>query len=56
MAGLEEAIDVVTARSGTHFDPAIVAAIRVDPAGLFEGLDEAPSTSSWNWLRWSGRG
>ena len=42
VAGLEQAVDVVTARSGTHFDPAIVAAIRMDPAALFEGLDDPP--------------
>jgi HD-GYP domain-containing protein (c-di-GMP phosphodiesterase class II) len=39
-AGVEQAIDVVTARSGTHFDPEVVAALRHDPAALFEGLDE----------------
>ncbi len=30
----------MTGRSGTHFDPEIVAALRTDPAGLFAGLDE----------------
>jgi HD-GYP domain-containing protein (c-di-GMP phosphodiesterase class II) len=39
-AGVEEAVDVLTARSGTHFDPAVVAAVRTDPTGLFAGLDE----------------
>ena len=48
-AGLEEAVDVVTARSGTHFDPAIVAAIRVDPAALFGDSTTPQSTSSWSW-------
>lgn len=38
-SGLADAVDVVTARSGTHFDPQVVAAIRVDPAGLFSGVD-----------------
>jgi HD-GYP domain-containing protein (c-di-GMP phosphodiesterase class II) len=39
-SGIDEAVDVVTARSGTHFDPEIVAAIRRDPGALFAGLDE----------------
>ena len=32
-AGVDEAVEVVTGRSGTHFDPTIVAAMRTDPAG-----------------------
>jgi HD-GYP domain-containing protein (c-di-GMP phosphodiesterase class II) len=39
-AGVEQAVEVVRARSGTHFDPEIVAALRRDPEALFEGLDE----------------
>ena len=39
-AGVAEAVEVITGRSGTHFDPTIVAALRTDPAGLFADLDE----------------
>ena len=39
-AGVDEAVEMVRARSGTHFDPAIAAAVEPDPEALFEGLDE----------------
>jgi HD-GYP domain-containing protein (c-di-GMP phosphodiesterase class II) len=39
LGGLDQALDMVQARSGTHFDPAIVAAVRTDPSGLFDGID-----------------
>lgn len=39
-AGVDEALDVVRSRSGTHFDPEIVAALQTDPETLFEGVDE----------------
>jgi HD-GYP domain-containing protein (c-di-GMP phosphodiesterase class II) len=39
-AGVDEAVDVVSGRSGTHFDPTIVDAVCTDPTGLFAGLDE----------------
>lgn len=38
-AGIDEAMAVVTARSGTHFDPQVVAAVRRDPRSLFAGLE-----------------
>ncbi len=38
-AGIDEAVAVVTARSGTHFDPQVVAAVRSDPRSLFAGLE-----------------
>src|SRR4051794_10638898 len=38
-AGIDEAVAVVTARSGTHFDPQVVAAVRSDPRALFAGLE-----------------
>ncbi len=31
---------MVRARSGTHFDPAIAAAVCTDPEALFDGIDE----------------
>jgi HD-GYP domain-containing protein (c-di-GMP phosphodiesterase class II) len=37
-AGIDEAVAVVTARSGTHFDPEIVDAVRRDPRPLFMNL------------------
>ena len=43
-AGVQQAVDVAMARSGTQFDPQVVAAIRTDPESLFAGLDEASST------------
>lgn len=38
-AGVDDAVAVVTARSGAHFDPEIVAALRSAPEALFAGLD-----------------
>ena len=37
-AGVEGAVEVVLSRSGTHFDPEIVAAVSSDPESLFEGI------------------
>ncbi len=37
--GVEQAVEMVRSRSGTHFDPEIAAAVASDPEGLFEGLD-----------------
>ena len=37
-AGVDQAVEMVRSRSGTHFDPAIAAAVESDPEGLFEGL------------------
>jgi HD-GYP domain-containing protein (c-di-GMP phosphodiesterase class II) len=39
-AGVEQALEMVRSRSGTHFDPEIAASVEVDPQGLFEGLDD----------------
>lgn len=39
-AGVEQAMSVVKARSGTHFDPDVVAALQLDPQALFDGLDD----------------
>jgi HD-GYP domain-containing protein (c-di-GMP phosphodiesterase class II) len=39
-AGMEAALDVVRARSGTHFDPDITELVATDPDSLFEGLDK----------------
>jgi HD-GYP domain-containing protein (c-di-GMP phosphodiesterase class II) len=39
LGGLDQAVEMVQARSGTHFDPAIVAAVCTDPDTLFEGVD-----------------
>jgi HD-GYP domain-containing protein (c-di-GMP phosphodiesterase class II) len=39
-AGVEEAVDVVRGRSGTHFDPEIVAAVARDPESLFADIGE----------------
>jgi len=38
--GVDAAVEMVQARSGSHFDPSIAAAASVDPAALFDGLDE----------------
>jgi HD-GYP domain-containing protein (c-di-GMP phosphodiesterase class II) len=38
-AGMEAALDVVRARSGTHFDPGIAELVSTDPEALFEGID-----------------
>jgi len=39
-AGVEAAVGMVRARSGTHFDPEIAAAVEHTPNALFEGLDD----------------
>jgi len=39
-AGVEQAVEMVRSRSGTHFDPAIAAAVEPDPEALFAGLDD----------------
>jgi HD-GYP domain-containing protein (c-di-GMP phosphodiesterase class II) len=39
-AAVDEAVAVVTARSGTHFDPEVVVAVRSAPQELFAGLDD----------------
>jgi HD-GYP domain-containing protein (c-di-GMP phosphodiesterase class II) len=39
IAGVDEAVDVVRSRRGTHFDPRIVAAVCTDPETLFAGID-----------------
>ena len=39
-AGVEQAVEMVRSRSGTHFDPEIAAAVEPDPEALFEGLDD----------------
>jgi HD-GYP domain-containing protein (c-di-GMP phosphodiesterase class II)/DNA-binding CsgD family transcriptional regulator len=38
-AGTAEAVEVIGARSGTHFDPRIVAAFTHDPESIFRGID-----------------
>ena len=38
--GIEAAVDVVRARSGTHFDPEIAELVSADPDPLFENLDQ----------------
>jgi HD-GYP domain-containing protein (c-di-GMP phosphodiesterase class II) len=38
--GVAAAVEMVRARSGTHFDPEIAAAMEPDPEALFEGLDD----------------
>ena len=40
IGGVDDAVDMVRARSGTHFDPDVVAAVCSDPAGLFDGIDD----------------
>jgi len=40
--GTTEALEVIRARSGTHFDPAVVAALSTDPDAMFRGIDERP--------------
>ena len=39
-SGVEAASEMVRSRSGTHFDPEIAAAARVEPAALFEGIQD----------------
>ena len=38
MAGIDAAVDVVRARTGTQFDPEIVQAVTVHPEQLFDGV------------------
>lgn len=38
--GVEQALDVVRSRSGTHFDPQLVDALRLDPEAVFSGLTD----------------
>jgi len=38
-AGVQQAVEVVRARSGTHFDPEVVDAVQRDPEALFVGID-----------------
>ena len=38
-AGIDGAVAVVTARSGTHFDPGMVDVVRRDPQSLFMNLE-----------------
>jgi HD-GYP domain-containing protein (c-di-GMP phosphodiesterase class II) len=37
-AGIDQAVEMVRARSGTHFDPEVAAAVDRDPASLFDGI------------------
>jgi HD-GYP domain-containing protein (c-di-GMP phosphodiesterase class II) len=39
LGGLDQAVDMVQARSGTHFDPTIAAAACTEPDALFDGID-----------------
>jgi HD-GYP domain-containing protein (c-di-GMP phosphodiesterase class II) len=38
--GTERAVEMVRARSGTHFDPAIAEAVQRDPQALFDRIDD----------------
>jgi HD-GYP domain-containing protein (c-di-GMP phosphodiesterase class II) len=38
--GLEDAVEVIRRRSGTHFDPEVVDALTKDPTTLFAGIAE----------------
>jgi HD-GYP domain-containing protein (c-di-GMP phosphodiesterase class II) len=40
MGGVDQAVEVVRSRSGSHFDPQIVAALEQEPQTLFEGITE----------------
>ncbi len=40
VGGVDQAVEMVRSRNGTHFDPAIVDAVCVDPGGLFDGIDD----------------
>ncbi len=40
IGGIEPVLDMVRSRSGTHFDPEIVAAVCADPVGLFDEIDD----------------
>jgi HD-GYP domain-containing protein (c-di-GMP phosphodiesterase class II) len=39
LGGLDQAVAMVQARSGTHFDPSVAAAACTDPDALFDGID-----------------
>ncbi len=39
LGGVDDAVEMVRARSGTHFDPAIADAVCTDPEALFDGID-----------------
>ena len=39
-AGVDVAVDMVRARSGTHFDPEIAKVAATDPASLFDGISD----------------
>jgi len=39
IAGVDNAVDMVRSRSGSHFDPRIVDAVCADPETLFDGID-----------------
>jgi HD-GYP domain-containing protein (c-di-GMP phosphodiesterase class II) len=38
--GMDSAVHMVRSRRGTHFDPAIAAAVQSDPGALFAGINE----------------
>jgi HD-GYP domain-containing protein (c-di-GMP phosphodiesterase class II) len=40
MVGVDDAVEAVRSRSGTHFDPELVLALQHDPESLFAGIDE----------------
>jgi HD-GYP domain-containing protein (c-di-GMP phosphodiesterase class II) len=40
LGGIDQAVEVVGSRRGTHFDPQVVAAVETDPAPLFAGISE----------------
>jgi HD-GYP domain-containing protein (c-di-GMP phosphodiesterase class II) len=37
--GVDPAVEMVRSRTGTHFDPAVAAAVELDAQALFDGLD-----------------
>jgi HD-GYP domain-containing protein (c-di-GMP phosphodiesterase class II) len=39
LGGVDQAVEMVKARRGTHFDPAVADAVCIDPDGLFDGVD-----------------
>jgi len=39
LGGIDDAVEMVRARRGTHFDPTIADALCTDPDALFEGID-----------------
>ena len=39
LGGVDDAVEMVRARRGTHFDPAIADAACTDPDALFDGID-----------------